>query len=1005
MNDPINPERMYIIFKNCFLKLKTFLCYDKTLLHLRAKAAEFENDPNFESLIKELAVNFSNKNIAYFNKMIESVYFVAKPKKFYEEEGEDYYAKLAINRSKKVSDINFFIDCDIRLLIVDMFYMLAIKKIANRHLVFKYCCASQFKESVFKRDNESIFEGIDFVSNRCFKRYFDSYKSWRDNAFKKVEDYSKKQNDKGSILFSLDIQSFYYSVDFSFSKMHEQLNNDGRLKQLSFCEKLIISIYNKYFTVIKTYRNGLKFNDSSTPFPIGMFSPIVLRDIYLNGLDMRISSAHEVLYYGRYVDDILILFANDMDEKTDSSQYINRYLVETGILIPVKSIVKDQKDYLFNDYSNLRTSFDNKDRYFVFKKGEEPILIKAFKEVLNKTSSEESLLPDLDFIENGFDNKVYGLIFNDTSHALRNLNLVLSDISSASHYMRAMISLYKGTSYASRKQYVEQYIKQINNFFDDCLMIQYSQSWTLLFESLVVLGKDYSKQANDLFKKIKTKIKDYQSYIKLDGNSNYNKKNLDKLSRNIRDNLIQSLYISLSTAFCLSPLACKSRSKDVKRYISIFRKSNMFNQSLSTIRLIGYLETLDDDLSLIDPSLSYYFERIDNFSFNLSKISLAPIYFQYNDLALISIFRTIKTGIEVPQEEVDSYYSSFNHLEGSKFLNSIKPEFKSNSILRRYNLIETMTMGNPITIGLPNVPYTAKDVAETLFHPYTAFDIDKKISIINILLDAKRAGVTFLVFPELYFPFEWINDVIAFAKVYGMTIVLGALYVIDKMHAYNFIVSLIALSDGKFKYIYPSIREKIYYPHGEKEMLASADYYCDNRNPVLDIFVFKDFSFSNLLCFELTDIFLRNYLKNEIDLLIVPELNLDTNYFSSIIESTARDLYIYVVQENSSIYGDSRITGPFDTLRKNLVQFKGGDNKYVVAKKLDFVSFKTYKDELDKRLNKYLISCSGCTKVNKRLSRKQREKLCNECIAKRRYDIDSLDKDPAGHIKPKPPKL
>lgn len=41
-------------------------------------------------------------------------------------------------------------------------------------------------------------------------------------------------------------------------------------------------------------------------------------------------------------------------------------------------------------------------------------------------------------------------------------------------------------------------------------------------------------------------------------------------------------------------------------------------------------------------------------------------------------------------------------------------------------------------------------------------------------------------------------------------------------------------------------------------------------------------------------------MKTNIDMLFIPQLNRDTNYFASIVESAARDLHCFVIQANTS---------------------------------------------------------------------------------------------------------
>lgn len=79
-----------------------------------------------------------------------------------------------------------------------------------------------------------------------------------------------------------------------------------------------------------------------------------------------------------------------------------------------------------------------------------------------------------------------------------------------------------------------------------------------------------------------------------------------------------------------------------------------------------------------------------------------------------------------------------------------------------------------------------------------------------------------------------------------------------------------------------------------------------------------------------TDICARALLKNEVDIIFTPENNSDTTYFSNIIETMSRDLHAFMVQANTSIYGDSRITGPYGRNYRNIVQIKGGDNDSII---------------------------------------------------------------------------
>lgn len=110
-----------------------------------------------------------------------------------------------------------------------------------------------------------------------------------------------------------------------------------------------------------------------------------------------------------------------------------------------------------------------------------------------------------------------------------------------------------------------------------------------------------------------------------------------------------------------------------------------------------------------------------------------------------------------------------------------------------------------------------------------------------------------------------------------------------------------------------------------------------------------------MVCYELTDVMARALLKGKCDFIAAPVFNPDTTYFSNIIDSTTRDLHAFVIQSNTSYYGDSRVTGPYDRDSKDIFKIKGGDNDHVVIGTINFKKFKTfqlnYYDDLQKKLS------------------------------------------------------
>lgn len=146
-------------------------------------------------------------------------------------------------------------------------------------------------------------------------------------------------------------------------------------------------------------------------------------------------------------------------------------------------------------------------------------------------------------------------------------------------------------------------------------------------------------------------------------------------------------------------------------------------------------------------------------------------------------------------------------------------------------------------------------------------------------------------------------------------------------------------------------------------MLARLGYETrDCENPFYYVFLEPNFCFSTILCFEFTDICSRAVLKGKIDALFVPQLNRDTHYFSSIVSATSRDLHCFIIQTNTSIYGDSRITGPFKSELKNILQIKGGTNDVVIIGEIDVAQLRDKQKNYEKEVLSEVQECLNCEK-------------------------------------------
>lgn len=179
------------------------------------------------------------------------------------------------------------------------------------------------------------------------------------------------------------------------------------------------------------------------------------------------------------------------------------------------------------------------------------------------------------------------------------------------------------------------------------------------------------------------------------------------------------------------------------------------------------------------------------------------------------------------------------------------------------------------------------------------------------------------------------------------------------MFEYNYITTILPFTTGKNHYrnTCVHIREKNDYSPIEFEGLAKLGYHCKNKQ-VAEYFIYNwgGISLSPFVCFELTDIMARALIKGKCNVVTASVFNPDTTYFSNIIDSAARDLHSFIIQANTSFYGDSRVTGPYDRDSKDIFKIKGGDNDHIVVGTIAFEKLIAYQDtyylKLQERLKK-----------------------------------------------------
>lgn len=198
----------------------------------------------------------------------------------------------------------------------------------------------------------------------------------------------------------------------------------------------------------------------------------------------------------------------------------------------------------------------------------------------------------------------------------------------------------------------------------------------------------------------------------------------------------------------------------------------------------------------------------------------------------------------------------------------------------------------------------------------------------------------YLVLPELALPAHWFIRIARKLQGRGISLITGIEYLhASKARVRNQVWAALS-HDGLG---FPSLmiyRQDKQRPalHEEQELqrLAGLEMRPDQAWTQPPVIQHGDFCFALLVCSELTNISYRADLRGKVDALFVPEWNPDTESFNALVESAALDMHAYIIQCNDRQYGDSRIRAPFkDTWKRDVLRVKGGVTDYCVIGEID----------------------------------------------------------------------
>ncbi|MXN93080.1 hypothetical protein GR160_17780 [Flavobacterium sp. Sd200] len=970
--------------KNAYRKLKSYIYYDNFFVYLREKIAQFESSDDFENKFEALLnyLNNPDENGNYINTLFKQIssHIIPKRYKNLKSDEEDFVISNDFFQDQyEIEKVNYLINAPVEIHIISVLWILEEGYILA-HDFSKHNYAYSLE---IDHNTNRVVDGL-----RMFKPYFEQYQKWRDNAINSAQQFLNEDTDV--LIIGLDIKEYFYNIKFNDTK-RQKLVDAIQLKKIKKHENSIF-LTNIIFKINGVYAKCLPQDKKASSIPIGLLSSGILANWFLKDLDRQIIDNLSPSYYGRYVDDIVLVLSNATipsatttgEVKSPIARVLKKFFEDRKIFTsksPKVHLKNNETSYCWRSNENIQIQ-KSKVSVHSFNSRESKAILEKFKKNIQKNSSAFWLLPNENQINDDFDESVYELSYTDTINKLRSISEIKQSKYGASVFLAKKIKI----SLLSDNQKDEKTTDQILTFFKGRMNLEFSSIWEKVLTYFLITN---DQKSFCFFVKETIKCIDKITY-----------QNVDELDE-IKKSQILFLINSISLAVSLNPnfLGYLKETldvvklnwyphniyKDIEIRVFTYRKTNLLRHSYIVHPLMNFINTDSDKyMDFVKYDISNYKHHV----FDLMKLEYSPRfiylyefthYYSFQkivsltentlksengnqvlikDLFLISeenftnnvvLDKSFETFFEAnyllrnPQKYTDEKIKveKFKKLK-RRYFNSIEKENRHEKIIYDYLEVSNSNLKNSVKIAVANIKVEQENLQKSFFGaPNTSKERRKEF--LSILNDAERNKVDFLILPEVSVPHRWSPLLADESRRKDRVIIAGLEHITINRVCYNFTITLLPMNVSGIKDTILVLRLKNHYSPHEESVIKNSGKIVPRSNPsTYNKFIWNKIHFSVYNCYELADITHRTIFRSEVDLLFASEYNRDINYFSNIVDTVTRDVHCYFIQANSSDFGDSRITRPSRTETKDILRLKGGTNNVILCAELDLKSLRSF---------------------------------------------------------------
>lgn len=965
------------LIEKAYKKLKSSVYYDKTQLSLRNRIIEFEMehpDDELDSYLKELYDKcFLKNDFKELTKTIlDEMDVISLPKKLSQEKSDIVTNSVTTNTC--ITELQHYIDMSVEGHILGMLWILLLGyKLDND--IYEHSYGNRIRKNFISELSDKVT-----YSPYLFQPYFEQYESWRDKAMSEAQCHMSSKQDV--VIMTMDFKRYYYSLDINSAVMKDVLDSidkDELDDDYKDCRELLNTfvgeVIEKYSSLFEKEFGGRNI------LPIGFLPSNILGNWCLNKFDKAIIDGWNPVYYGRYVDDVIIvdkvernstLYKKAKDNSLKREDIIDFFLTSCSkwselaaetcgnqkkyaVLQLDEDLTKEEnEDYpeskikvysinkKYNPGENNQTNIvvhNEKMKMFYFKWDESDALLTCFKSNISKNKSEFRHLPEDEAVFQRDDySDIYSLESNESVNKFRGIDGITIDKYELSKFLGKYLRI--GGMISDKAE--SMFEKDILKIFNKRAIIENYSMWEKIIEILTI---------NERFSAIEKFCKRVDDAIE----SITGEKGIEV--EKVKKSLYIQLYASICRSFALvwknERIECqkniyedflgKKIHSNLDEIIMGYCDSRMIDKSvmpimyemidedkLEGINLTRFAEVLSITIPDLYPKYKYYPYIIGMYDFNI-----ATCIEQLNG--------TKENAIDMLEKNKERYIKT----------NYLLKEYQEHESYNSVNANHLADIGNNtylIDVGKSKKTQLRVAIANVRLHhinferivkdcPDRSYSRYKELTqIVNKAIDQK---VDMLIMPEAYVPFEWLATLARTCAKNNMAVVTGVEHVKFDKDMYNYTAIILPYQEDSYRCSHISFHLKTHYAPSEAEEIMGYRL-TPQIGKSYELYKWNDCYFPVYCCYELTSIKDRSLFQSYADILVAVEWNRDVKYYSNILESLSRDIHCYCIQVNSSDYGDSRITKPSKSEEKDIIRTKGGINSSILVEDINITELRNF---------------------------------------------------------------